>query len=184
MTSKTETIQKHAHNLANAWIAKDEAEKTINTVIIEFIQPRKMTEQSIEDYLKYFGDAMIKAGKVEKTVGVYKSNVKRILKLAIHHKDEVIKLGKNSGNLNQWYNACGDSKPAERNKNPKVKAPKPVEAPEPKLGSEDKKPSDARDPIADFTQSVKTMLETGMTAEQIHKMIDELATLVDLKKAA
>lgn len=181
MTTKTETIQKHAIALTNAWIAKDETEKKINDVIIEFIQPRKMTDQAIDDYLKYFSDAMIKSGKAEKTVGVYKSNVKRILKLAINHKEDVIKLGKTTGNLNQWYNACGESKTPERNKNPKVSAPKATE--QPKLGAEDKQPSEARDPIADFTQSVKIMLETGMTAEQIHKMIDELATLVE-KKAA
>jgi len=174
MTSKAETIQKHAHNLANAWIAKDEAEVKINNVIIEFIQPRKMTEQAIDDYLKYFSDAMIKAGKAEKTVGVYKSNVKRILKLAINHKDEVIKLGKQSGNLNQWYNACGDNKPAERNKNPKVvNTPKPADAP--KLGADEKQPSDERDHIAEFRTSVQAMLEVGMTLDQIHAMIDELA---------
>lgn len=172
MTSKTETIQKHAHNLANAWIAKDEAEVKINNVIIEFIQPRKMTEQAIDDYLKYFSDAMIKAGKAEKTVGVYKSNVKRILKLAINHKDEVIKLGKNAGNLNQWYNACGDNKPAERNKNPKVNTPKPTEAP--KLGEEDKKPSGGRDFVTEFKTVAQEMLAGGMTAEQLHAMIEEL----------
>lgn len=172
MTSKAETIQKHAHNLANAWIAKDEAEVKINNVIIEFIQPRKMTEQAIDDYLKYFSDAMIKAGKAEKTVGVYKSNVKRILKLAINHKDEVIKLGKNAGNLNQWYNACGDNKPAERNKNPKVNTPKPTEAP--KLGEEDKQPSGGRDFVKEFKTVAQEMLEGGMTAEQLHAMIEEL----------
>ena len=181
MTSKAETIQKHAHNLANAWIAKDEAEIKINNVIIEFIQPRKVTEQAIDDYLKYFSEAMIKAGKAEKTVGVYKSNVKRILKLAINHKDEVIKLGKNAGNLNQWYNACGDNKPAERNKNPKVSTPKPAEAP--KLGAEDKQPSDARDPIKEFHDSAKIMLESGMTVEQLHAVIDELAKSMVAKAA-
>lgn len=172
MTTKAETIQKHAHNLANAWIAKDEAEVKINNVIIEFIQPRKMTEQAIDDYLKYFSEAMIKAGKAEKTVGVYKSNVKRILKLAINHKDEVIKLGKNAGNLNQWYNACGDNKPAERNKNPKVNTPKPTDAP--KLGEEDKKPSGQRDYVAEFKTVAQEMLEGGMTPEQLHAMIEEL----------
>lgn len=179
MTNKAETIQKHAHNLANAWIAKDEAEKTINTVIIEFIQPRKMTEQAIEDYIKFFGEALVKAGKAEKTVGVYKSNVKRILKLAINHKEEVIKLGKNAGNLNQWYNACGETKPAERNKNPKVTSPKPTEAP--KLGEEDKKPSGQRDYVKEFKEAAQEMLEVGMTAEQLHAMID---SLTQVKKAA
>jgi hypothetical protein len=172
MTTKAETIQKHAHNLANAWIAKDEAEVKINNVIIEFIQPRKMTEQAIDDYLKYFSEAMIKAGKAEKTVGVYKSNVKRILKLAINHKDEVIKLGKNAGNLNQWYNACGDNKPAERNKNPKVNTPKPTDAP--KLGAEDKQPSGQRDFVTEFKTVAQEMLSSGMTAEQLHAMIEEL----------
>lgn len=179
MTNKAETIQKAAHNLANAWIAKDEAEKTINQTIIDFIEPRKMTEKAIEDYIKYFGEALVKAGKVEKTVGVYKSNVKRILKLAINHKEEVIKLGKNAGNLNQWYNACGETKPAERNKNPKVVSPKPTEAP--KLGEEDKKPSDERDYIKEFHDSAKVMLESGMTVDQLHAMIDALA---ETKKAA
>lgn len=172
MTNKAETIQKAAHNLANAWIAKDEAEKTINQTIIDFIEPRKMTEQAIEDYIKYFGEALVKAGKVEKTVGVYKSNVKRILKLAINHKEEVIKLGKNAGNLNQWYNACGETKPAERNQNPKVVPPKPTDAP--KLGEEDKKPSGGRDFVTEFKTVAQEMLAGGMTAEQLHAMIEEL----------
>jgi len=137
--------------------------------------------QAIEDYLGYFSKAMIESGKNEKTVGVYKSNVKRILKLAINHKDEVIKLGENAGNLNQWYNACGEAKPAERNKNPKVTTPKPTDAP--KLGEEDKKPSDQRDYVKEFHDSAKVMLESGMTAKQLHAVIDELAKQMTAKAA-
>lgn len=181
MTNKAETIQKHAFELANAWIAKDDAEVKINTVIIDFIKPRKMTDQAIEDYLGYFSKVMIESGKNEKTVGVYKSNVKRILKLAINHKEEVIKLGENAGNLNQWYNACGETKPAERNKNPKVTTPKPTDAP--KLGAEDKKPSDQRDYVKEFHDSAKVMLESGMTAKQLHAVIDELAKQMTAKAA-
>jgi hypothetical protein len=173
MTTKAETIQKHALDLANAWIAKDAAEQTINETIIAFIKPRTMTETGIDDYLKFFGDALVKAGKNEKTVGVYKSNVKRILKLAINHKDEVIKLGKNAGNLNQWYNACGDNKPAERNKNPKV-TNKPTPTEQPKLGADEKKPSGGRDFVTEFKTVAQEMLAGGMTAEQLHAMIEEL----------
>jgi hypothetical protein len=174
----TDTIKKHAQSLADAWISKDDLEKKINDVIIEFIEPRKMTEKSIEDYLTFFGEAMVKAGRKQQTVGVYKSNVKRVLKLAMTHKDEVIKLGKNAGNLNQWYNACATPSNS-RNKNPKVNTPKPVAVTEPKLGEDEKKPSESRDPIADFKASVQTMLEVGMTIDQIHAMVDDLA-----KKAA
>jgi len=171
MTTKAETIQKHAIDLANAWIAKDAAEKTINATIIDFIKPRTMTETGIEDYINFFGEALVKAGKNEKTVGVYKSNVKRILKLAINHKDEVIKLGKNAGNLNQWYNACGDNNPAERNKNPKVNKPKPNDAP--KLGAEDKEPSEVTNPIDQFKTALRAMLDSGMSLDQIQAIIDQ-----------
>jgi len=182
MTTKAETIKKHALDLATAWIAKDEAEKTINATIIEFIEPRTMTETGIDEYIKFFGEAMVKAGKNEKTVGVYKSNVKRILKLAINHKDEVIKLGENAGNLNQWYNACGDNKPAERNKNPKV-TNKPTPTEPPKLGADDKKPSEQTNPLDNFESAVGSMLAAGMTAKEIHAKVDAIITLATAKAA-
>lgn len=171
-------VTEHAKKLATAFGSVDRANQKVVANIRDFINEASMSANLIENYLKEFGDNA--KGKVkDSSLKVYKSQVKKILNLAIDHKQQVLDKASEAGNLNQWYQACLEKTPAKRNTNPKVNKPK--AEPLPKLGAEDKEPSETTSPLTVFADTVKVLLDAGMTIDQMHKMIDDLA---GIKKAA
>lgn len=181
--SKTDTAignnpEKHASVVATQFAALERAHGKVVEKLSDYIHQCNISEASIE---KFLGEWAEKCGD-RVTAGskkVYKSQMKKVLTLAISHKDDVLKHGKQAGNLNQWYQLCLDKEPPKRNKSHKVNKPKVEELP--KLQDEAKAPSEVTNPIENFKTSAKSMLDAGMTVEELHAILDELTAI---KKAA
>jgi len=156
--------------------AKGKAVETLITIIENNTLGKEVIEQFIEEFAK----------KVTKTVKpntlkVYKSQIRKIMTNAVNHKEEVIAKGKTAGNLDQWYKSFFDA-PTKPSGTP-TKTTKSDGKTDDKLGADDKKPSDQRDYVKEFHDSAKVMLESGMTAKQLHAVIDELAKQMTAKAA-
>jgi len=162
-------VTEHAKKLATAFGGVDRANQKVVANIRDFINEASMSANLIENYLKEFGDNA--KGKVkDSSLKVYKSQVKKILNLAIDHKQQVLDKASEAGNLNQWYQACLEKTPAKRNATTKVNKPK--AEPLPKLGAEDKEPSETTSPIDQFKTALRAMLDAGMSLDQIQAIID------------
>ncbi len=163
-------VTDHAKKLATSFGAVDRANGKVVANLRDFINEASIGDALIENFLKEFEDNA--KGKVkDSSLKVYKSQTKKILVLAKDHKQEVLTKASEAGNLNQWYQSCLDATPAQRNQNPKVNKPKPTDAP--KLGAEDKEPSEVTSPIDQFKTALRAMLDSGMSLEQIQAIIDQ-----------
>jgi site-specific recombinase XerD len=172
-------IKTHVNAMASALGKLSTAHGNTVKTLSTFINEASLGDELIKNYLDQVAEQAI-AKKVSKaSASVYKSQIKKILNIAAKDKKSVLEKATEAGNLDQWYKACLDNAPAQRNKNPKVNKPKatsnePKEAEMPEVET-------VNDPIETFKTSVQTMLEVGMTVEQIHAMVDSLA---GVKKAA
>lgn len=161
--------------VANAGKANAKVVATLARIVEDNI----MGKDVIEDFIEAFAKSVTASVKPS-TLGTYKSQIRKIMTQAISHKAEVLQKAKESGNLDQWYKSFFDRKePAPTG----AKTTKSDGKSEPKLGAEDKQPSEARDPIKEFHDAAKTMLDAGMTAKQLHAVIDELVKQQTAKAA-
>lgn len=166
-------IKVHVNQMASALGKLSTAHGNTVKTLKAFINEAMLGDELIKNYLEQVQDACISKKVSKGSTAVYKSQIKKILNLAKDHKQAVLKNAEEAGNLDQWYKACLAGESPKRNQNPKVNKPKAQDLP--KLQDEAKEPSESRDPIAEFKSSVQTMLEVGMTLDQIHAMVDELA---------
>lgn len=182
--SKTDTAignnpEKHASVVATQFAALERAHGKVVEKLSDYIHQCNISEASIE---KFLGEWSEKCGD-RVTAGskkVYKSQMKKVLTLAISHKDDVLKHGKQAGNLNQWYQLCLDKEPPKRNQNHKVKGKKPepqvVELPPVEEET-------VTNPLDNFESAVESMIKAGMTAKEIHDKVDAIITLATAQAA-
>jgi hypothetical protein len=170
-------IKVHVNQMASSLAKLSTAHGNTVKTLKAFINEASLGDELIKNFLEQVQEACEKKKVSKGSASVYKSQMKKILTLAKDHKQTVMAKAEQAGNLDQWYKACLAGEQPKRNSKHKVNTPKVAELP--KLQDEVKEPSDSRDPIADFKASVQTMLEVGMTIDQIHAMVDDLA-----KKAA
>jgi len=173
-------ITKTAKELADSVTSAEKARGATVTTLAKIINEAMLGDEVIENFIKQFADVVSPLVKVG-TLKVYKTQIRKIMKLAISHKKEVLAHAKTSGNLDSWYKHCLDKAPKKNGKQT-PEAPKTAEAD--KVGAEDKAPSEVVKPIEVFKASAKTMLEAGMTIHQLHDLIDSLAVKEEEKKAA
>ena len=166
-------IKVHVNKMASALKSQQNASIKSVQVLRTFINEAMLGDALIQNYIDQVQEQAIAKGVLKSSSATMKSQIKKVLTLAKDHKDEVLKKAEQAGNLDQWYKACLEGQSPKRNQNPKVNKPKAQDLP--KLQDEAKEPSESRDPIAEFKSSVQTMLEVGMTLDQIHAMVDELA---------
>ena len=162
-------IKTHANKLATAFGGVDRANGKVVANLRDFINEASIGDALIENFLKQFEESA--KGKVkDSSLKVYKSQTKKILVLAKDHKQEVLTKSAEAGNLNQWYQACLERTEPKRNGKHKVNKPK--SEPVPKVGAEDKEPSDITSPIDQFKTALRAMLDSGMSLDQIQSIID------------
>ena len=173
-------IKTHVTKMASALKGQQNAGvKTVDT-LKAFINEASVGDELIKNYLDQVQEQAIAKGVTKGSSATYKSQIKKILVLAKDHKADVLKLADNAGNLDQWYKACLDAKDPSRNQSVKVKKPK-AEKAETESEAMPETESVVTSPLTVFADTVKVLLDAGMTIEQMHKMIDDLA---GIKKAA
>lgn len=175
--SKTDTAignnpEKHASVVATQFAALERAHGKVVEKLSDYIHQCNISEASIEKFLGEWSDKCgdrVTAGSKK----VYKSQMKKVLTLAIKNKEEVLKHGKQAGNLNQWYQLCLGNQPPQRNQNPTVKGKKP----EPQVAELPPVEETVTNPLDNFESAVASMIAAGMTAKEIHDKVDAIITL-------
>ena len=174
-------IKTHVTKMASALKGQQTAGMKTIDVLKSFINEAALGEELIKNYLEQVQEQAIAKGVTKASSATYKSNIKKILTLAKDHKQDVLKLADSAGNLDQWYKACLEAKDPSRNKTHKVNKPKTEAKPTESELAEPEAPETVTSPLTMFADTVKVLLDAGMTIEQMHKMIDDLA---GIKKAA
>ena len=172
-------IKVHVNQMASALGKLSTAHGNTVKTLKAFINEAMLGDELIKNYLEQVQEACEKKGISKGSTAVYKSQMKKILNLAKDHKETVLKKSEESGNLDQWYKACLAGESPKRNANHKVNKPKAQDLP--KLQDEAKEPSEVTNPIQNFKASAKSMLDAGMTVEELHAILDELT---EIAKAA
>ena len=172
-------IKVHVNQMASALGKLSTAHGNTVKTLKAFINVAMLGDELINNYLDQVQEACEKKKVSKASASVYKSQMKKILNLAKDHKQEVMKKAEESGNLDQWYKACLAGESPKRNQNHKVNKPKVEELP--KLQDEAKAPSEVTNPIENFKTSAQSMLDAGMTVEELHAILDDLTAI---KKAA
>ena len=164
-------IKVHVNQMASALGKLSTAHGNTVKTLKAFINEAMLGDELIKNYLEQVQEACEKKGISKGSTGVYKSQMKKILNLAKDHKETVLKKAEESGNLDQWYKACLAGESPKRNANHKVKAPKAQDLP--KLQDEAKAPSEITSPIDQFKTALRAMLDSGMSLDQIQKIIED-----------
>ena len=168
-------IKVHVNQMASALGKLSTAHGNTVKTLKAFINEAMLGDELIKNYLEQVQEACEKKQISKGSTAVYKSQMKKILNLAKDHKETVIKKSEESGNLDQWYKACLAGETPKRNANHKVNTPKAQELP--KLQDEAKEPGEVTNPIQNFKASAKSMLDAGMTVEELHAILDELTAI-------
>jgi len=172
-------IKTHVTKMASALKSQQTAGIKTVGVLKAFINEATLGDALIQNYIDQVQEQAIAKGVLKSSSATMKSQIKKVLKLAMTHKEDVIKLAENAGNLDQWYKACLDAKDPSRNKTHKVNKPKAQDLP--KLQDEAKEPSEVTSPIDQFKTALRAMLDSGMTMHQIQTII---AQEIEVAKAA
>lgn len=168
-------IKVHVNQMASALGKLSTAHGNTVKTLKAFINEAMLGDELIKNYLEQVQEAAEKKKVTKSSAAVYKSQIKKILNLAKDHKQEVMKKADEAGNLDQWYKACLAGESPKRNANHKVNKPKAQDLP--KLQDEAKEPSEVTNPIDNFKTSAKSMLDAGMTVEELHAILDELTAI-------
>lgn len=163
-------IKAESKGLAVAVTQATKANGKVVETLARIIENNVMGKDVIEDFIEAFAKSVTTA-VTPSTLKVYKSQIRKIMTQAISNKAEVLQKAKEAGNLDKWYKSFFDKAESAPTG---AKTTKSDGKAEPKLGAEDKQPSEARDPIKEFHDAASTMLDAGMTAKQLHAVIDEL----------
>jgi len=166
-------IKVHVNQMASALGKLSTAHGNTVKTLKAFINEASLGDELIKNYLDQVQEACEKKKVSKASASVYKSQMKKILNLAKDHKQEVMKKADEAGNLDQWYKACLAGEAPKRNSKHKVNTPKVADLP--KLQDEAKAPSEVTSPIDSFKTSAQSMIDAGMTLEQLHAILDELA---------
>lgn len=168
-------IKVHVNKMASALKSQQNASIKSVQVLKTFITEAMLGDALIQNYIDQVQEQAIAKGVLKSSSATMKSQIKKVLTLAKDHKDEVLKKAEQAGNLDQWYKACLEGQSPKRNANHKVNTPKAQELP--KLQDEAKEPSEVTNPIQNFKASAKSMLDAGMTVEELHAILDELTAI-------
>jgi len=164
-------IKVHVNQMASALGKLSTAHGNTVKTLKAFINEAMLGDELIKNYLEQVQEAAEKKKVTKSSAAVYKSQIKKILNLAKDHKQEVMKKADEAGNLDQWYKACLAGESPKRNANHKVNKPKAQDLP--KLQDEAKEPSEVTSPIDQFKTALRSMLDSGMSLDQIQAIFDQ-----------